>query len=48
MFYDTGIPLEDRSGSGIYWCSHTHRCLGPDNSTVSPEDCQDHRSCFER
>jgi hypothetical protein len=48
MFYDNGLPLEQRSGSGIFWCSHTHQCLGPDNSAVSPEDCQEHRSCFER
>jgi hypothetical protein len=49
MFYDTGTPLEERSGSGIYWCSHTFKCLGPDNTVVSPEECSvTSRACFER
>lgn len=48
MFYDNGTPLEERSGSGIYWCSRTHKCLGPDNTVVSPEDCLTHRPCFEQ
>lgn len=47
MYYDNGNTSVER-GSGIYWCSHTHQCLGPDNSTVSPDDCQSHRDCFER
>jgi hypothetical protein len=48
MFYDNGIPLEERSGSGIFWCSQTHKCLGPDGTVVSPEDCRTHRQCYER
>ena len=48
MFYDTGIPLEERSGSGIYWCDQTHQCLGPDNIAVGREDCGPTRSCYER
>jgi hypothetical protein len=48
MFYDNGIPLEERSGSGIFWCSQTHKCLGPDNTSVSAEECLPTRSCYER
>ena len=48
MFYDNGIPLEERSGSGIYWCDQTHKCLGPDNTSVSAEECLPSRSCYER
>ena len=48
MFYDNGIPLEERSGSGIFWCNQTYNCLGPDNSMVSTEECGPERSCYER
>jgi hypothetical protein len=47
MFYDNGIPWEERGSSGIYWCSHTHKCLGPDGTVVSNEDCRPDRSCYE-
>jgi hypothetical protein len=47
MFYDTGTPLEERSGSGIFWCEHTQRCLGPDDSPVSREECVPQRGCYE-
>jgi len=39
MFYDNGIPLEDRSGSGIFWCAHTHNCLGPDGTVAARDQC---------
>jgi hypothetical protein len=48
MFYDNGVPLEERSGSGIYWCSKTHVCLGPDGTAVSPEECRADRECFQQ
>jgi hypothetical protein len=47
MFYDNGIPLEDRGSSGVFWCSHTHKCLGPDYSTVSMEECTPERVCYQ-
>jgi hypothetical protein len=47
MFYENGIPLAQRGGSGIYWCHHTHKCLGPDNALVAPEECGPNRSCYE-
>ena len=48
MFYDNGIPLEERGSSGIFWCSQTHKCLGPDNATVSMEECGPHRPCYQQ
>ncbi len=48
MFYDNGIPLEDRGSSGIFWCSQTQKCLGPDNTSVSSEDCTAERPCYEQ
>jgi hypothetical protein len=48
MFYDNGIPLEERSGSGIFWCSQTHNCMGPDGRIVSLEECLSTRPCHER
>jgi hypothetical protein len=48
MFYDNGIPVEERGSSGIFWCSQTYRCLGPDSLSVSTEECGPERSCFER
>ena len=48
MFYDTGTPPEDRSGSGIFWCGRTNQCLGPDSKPVDDEDCGPERSCYEQ
>jgi hypothetical protein len=48
MFYDNGIPLEERSGSGIFWCQHTQNCLGPDHRPVDREECGPDRGCFEQ
>jgi hypothetical protein len=48
MFYDNGIPLEDRGSSGIFWCSQTHKPLGPDDLVVSMEECGPHRKCYEQ
>jgi hypothetical protein len=47
MFYETGTPLEDRCGSGIFWCGHTHKGLGPDGSPVSQKECVPNRECYE-
>jgi hypothetical protein len=48
MFYDNGIPLEDRGSSGIFWCSQTHKPLGPDGTVVGMEECIPQRCCFQR
>jgi hypothetical protein len=48
MFYDNGIPVEERGSSGIFWCGQTYKCLGPDGTMVSNEECGPQRSCYER
>ena len=48
MFYDTGTPQEEQSTSGDFWCTHTSRCLGPDDKPASDEDCGPERSCYEQ
>jgi hypothetical protein len=47
MFYDNGIPLEDRGSSGVFWCGETFKCFGPDNANVSMEECGPHRVCYQ-
>ena len=48
MFIDTGREFHvSQSGSGIYWCSHTQNCVGPDGLGVALEHCQPGRSCHE-
>jgi hypothetical protein len=33
--------------SGIFWCIHTHNCLGPDGRTAEPDECKPGRSCYD-
>ncbi len=50
MFIDmgTGEPFNMKdSGSGIYWCSHTQNCLGPDSQPAHFDYCKQSRNCFE-
>ncbi len=47
MFYDTGVPPEERAGSGIFWCTHTQNCLGPDGKPASRDACGPTRQCYE-
>lgn len=48
MFIDTGDTFDIRNtGSGIYWCSHTQTCLGPDGQVAEPDNCKAGRGCFE-
>jgi hypothetical protein len=48
MFIDTGEPFDLKdSGSGIYWCSHTQNCLGPDGQIAHVEECKPGRACYE-
>jgi hypothetical protein len=35
------------SSSGIFWCTHTQNCLGPDGKVADQESCQPGRTCFE-
>ncbi len=42
--HDPRIPS---MGSGIFWCIHTHNCLGPDGRAAEPDECKPGRSCFD-
>lgn len=35
------------SHSGIFWCIHTQKALGPDGKAAEPEQCKPGRSCYE-
>ena len=47
MFYDTGA-VGEQSASGIFWCTHTHHCLGPDGEPATDELCRPDRGCYEQ
>jgi len=48
MFVDTGEAFDIRNtGSGIFWCSQTQTCLGPDGQVAEPDSCKAGRGCFE-
>ena len=36
-----------QSHSGIFWCTHTQNCLGPDGRVAEPESCTPGRACHE-
>lgn len=40
-------PSVPHMGSGVFWCIHTHNCLGPDGRAAEPENCKPGRSCYE-
>jgi len=42
---DTDEPAQPPSGR-IYWCQHTHNCLGPDGNVVDAEQCNSARDCY--
>jgi hypothetical protein len=48
MFYDSGPASEESPGSGIFWCTHTTNCLGPDGKPASDEDCHPDRNCYQQ
>lgn len=33
--------------SGIFWCLHTHNCLGPDGQVAEPARCKPGRGCYD-
>ena len=48
MFIDTGREFDiTDTGSGIFWCSHTQTCVGPDGSVADPEHCKAGRGCYQ-
>ena len=48
MFIETAREFRmEESGSGIYWCSQTQSCLGPDGQVADTENCKSGRGCFD-
>lgn len=49
MFIDAEPdPTVPNPSDGLFWCTHTMNCLGPDGSVASPPSCAPSRACFER
>lgn len=42
--HDPDLP---RGDSGLFWCSLTQTCLGPDGGIVDDRQCKPDRSCYE-
>lgn len=48
MFIDAAPdPSIPNTRDGLYWCSHTMTCLGPDGRVADEESCCDGRRCYE-
>jgi hypothetical protein len=42
---DPTVPM---SNDGLFWCSHTQKCIGPDGQLAEPGSCSSpDRSCHE-
>ena len=49
MFIDADPdPDVPDTADGMFWCTHTRNCLGPDGQVASEMECQEGRACFER
>lgn len=40
-------PQVPNTSDGLFWCTHTMNCLGPDGKVADREACTEGRSCFE-
>ena len=40
-------PTVPGTSDGLFWCTHTMNCLGPDGRTAQPGRCTPDRTCFE-
>lgn len=40
-------PQVPNTSDGLFWCTHTMNCLGPDGKVADREACTSGRSCFE-
>ncbi len=38
--------VDDTSDTRIFFCTHTHDSLGPDNEPVEPKKCDPSRACY--
>jgi len=46
MYHQAAGQPEDDCSSGIYWCSRTQECLGPDGHACGKTDCGPNRACY--
>lgn len=48
MFIDAAPdPSIPNTRDGMYWCSQTQTCLGPDSRVADEKSCCDGRRCYE-
>jgi hypothetical protein len=48
MFIDAEPDLTiPNTSDGMFWCTHTMNCLGPDGRIAQPRHCDPTRACFE-
>ncbi len=40
-------PNVGHSNDGLFWCHHTHNCLGPDGKLVDDYECNETRNCYK-
>jgi hypothetical protein len=41
-------PTVPPSNDGLFWCSHTQKCIGPDGHLAEPGNCSSReRRCYE-
>lgn len=40
-------PTIPNPRAGLFWCSHTMNCLGPDGRVATEKSCCEGRTCFE-
>lgn len=48
MFIETEPdPTIPNTSDGMFWCTHTMNCLGPDGRVAQPRRCDATRPCYE-
>ena len=47
MFYQSETAEDQDFASGLFWCTHSQNCLGPDGRAAGDEECLPGRSCYE-
>lgn len=47
MYHEDNPNYDDLYSSGLFWCSHTSDCIGPDGTAVDNMECVNGRTCYE-
>ena len=40
-------PAVQSGNDRLFWCQHTHNCLGPDGNAVDDRECNPARECYK-